>query len=224
MGHSRLQPGTNEPMNTTEAIRCALAIHDAGHSWEVDPEDVAKLLAAYDALTVPRCDAQGARPGRETLVHTICPHIKQWCDDVDVPDTTCKRCPATVHTSQGEGVQMCRLNAERAADAVLSLASVQAAPARDDLAEWKQAASVEAGLRREFLARAERLRLELEKIAWMDEFLDAHGAKVMMQIARDAVNEDERCSTGSEPSKQDFGPWTSPGREGGHFKPDEKMK
>ena len=105
-----------------------------------------------------------------------------------------------------------------------ALGDVQAAPARDDLAEWKQAASVEAGLRREFLARAERLRLELEKIAWMDEFLDAHGAKVMMQIARDAVNEDERCSTGSEPSKQDFGPWTSPGREGGHFKPDEKMK
>lgn len=40
-------------------------------------------------------------------------------------------------------------------------------------------------------ARAERLRLELEKIGWMDEFLDADGVRAMMQIARDAVNADE---------------------------------
>jgi hypothetical protein len=41
------------------------------------------------------------------------------------------------------------------------------------------------------LERAERLRLELEKIAWMDEFLDAEGARQMMQIARDAIQADE---------------------------------
>jgi hypothetical protein len=60
---------------------------------------------------------------------------------------------------------------------------------------WKQAAGVEAGLRREFLARAERLRLELEKIGWMDEFLDADGAKAMMNIAREAVEADEASVT-----------------------------
>ncbi|MFA6984605.1 MAG: hypothetical protein WC213_00165 [Arenimonas sp.] len=56
---------------------------------------------------------------RETLIHTICPHIKQWCDETDMP-TICEKCPATVKTSQGEGVQMCRLNAEKAADAILA--------------------------------------------------------------------------------------------------------
>lgn len=44
---------------------------------------------------------------------------------------------------------------------------------------------------RDEYARAERLRLELEKIGWMDEFLDAAGARAMMNIARDAVNADE---------------------------------
>lgn len=38
--------------------------------------------------------------------------------------------------------------------------------------------------------RAERLRLALEQIAWMDEFLDADGAKAMMSIAREAINND----------------------------------
>lgn len=46
-----------EPMNVTNSVRCALERHDAGHAWEVDSEDVAKLLAAYDRLTVPRSDA-----------------------------------------------------------------------------------------------------------------------------------------------------------------------
>ncbi len=59
--------------------------------------------------------------GREELIHTICPHIKQWCDDTDGVNVTCDKCPATVQTSQGDGVQMCRLNAEKAADAILSL-------------------------------------------------------------------------------------------------------
>lgn len=53
-------------------------------------------------------------------------------------------------------------------------------------------------------ARAERLRLELEKIAWMDEFLDADSAKAMMKIARKAVEVDERmgyrCITGRQES------------------------
>ena len=40
-------------------------------------------------------------------------------------------------------------------------------------------------------ARGERLRLELEKIGWMDEFLDADGARAMMNIAREAVQADE---------------------------------
>lgn len=40
-------------------------------------------------------------------------------------------------------------------------------------------------------ARADRLRLELEKIAWMDEFLDADGARAMMNIAREAIRNDE---------------------------------
>lgn len=48
----------------------------------------------------------------------------------------------------------------------------------------------EARYRDEF-KRAERLRLELEKIAWMDEFLDADSAKAMMGIAREAVRTDE---------------------------------
>lgn len=39
--------------------------------------------------------------------------------------------------------------------------------------------------------RAERLRLALEAIAWMDEFLDADGAKAMMNIAREALRNDE---------------------------------
>lgn len=38
--------------------------------------------------------------------------------------------------------------------------------------------------------RAERLRLALESIAWMDEFLDADGARAMMNIAREAINND----------------------------------
>ena len=42
--------------------------------------------------------------------------------------------------------------------------------------------------------RAERLRLELEKIGWMDEFLDADGARAMMNIARDAMNTDEELA------------------------------
>ncbi len=45
------------------------------------------------------------------------------------------------------------------------------------------------------LRRAETLRLELEKIAWMDEFLDAAGAREMMNIARDAVRADESTVT-----------------------------
>lgn len=39
--------------------------------------------------------------------------------------------------------------------------------------------------------RAERLRLALEQIAWMDEFLDADGARAMMNIAREAIRNDE---------------------------------
>jgi hypothetical protein len=39
--------------------------------------------------------------------------------------------------------------------------------------------------------RADKLRFALEQIGWMDEFLDADGAKAMLQIARNAVNEDE---------------------------------
>lgn len=75
--------------------------------------------AADEIERLSRCDAVT----REVLIHTICPHIKQWCDAEDVPDKTCQRCPATVQTSQGAGVQMCRLNAEAAADAVLALAT-----------------------------------------------------------------------------------------------------
>ncbi len=48
----------SEPMNLTNSVRCALARHDAGHAWEVDPEDVARLLADYDRLAVPRSDVQ----------------------------------------------------------------------------------------------------------------------------------------------------------------------
>ncbi len=44
--------------------------------------------------------------------------------------------------------------------------------------------------------RAERLRLALEQIGWMDEFLDADGARAMMQIARAAVNADEAVLNG----------------------------
>jgi hypothetical protein len=47
---------SDEPMNITEGIRCALARHDAGDTWDVDSEDVTRLLAAYDKLTAP---AQG---------------------------------------------------------------------------------------------------------------------------------------------------------------------
>jgi hypothetical protein len=44
------------------------------------------------------------------------------------------------------------------------------------------------------------LRFELEKIGWMDEFLDAAGAKAMMEIARDAVSDDEeRAALGAKP-------------------------
>jgi hypothetical protein len=39
--------------------------------------------------------------------------------------------------------------------------------------------------------RLDKLRLALERIGWMDEFLNAEGAKAMLRIARDAVNEDE---------------------------------
>lgn len=42
--------------------------------------------------------------------------------------------------------------------------------------------------------RVERLRLALEGIAWMDEFLeflDADGAKAMMNLAREAIRNDE---------------------------------
>jgi hypothetical protein len=41
------------------------------------------------------------------------------------------------------------------------------------------------------IERAEGLRIELEKIAWMDEFTDGPlGAKAMMNIAREAINKD----------------------------------
>lgn len=39
--------------------------------------------------------------------------------------------------------------------------------------------------------RAERLRLALEQIAWMDEFLDSDCARAMMNIAREALRNDE---------------------------------
>ncbi len=53
--------------------------------------------------------------------------------------------------------------------------------------------------------RAERLRLALEQIGWMDEFLDADGARAMMQIARAAVNADEAALDGDQttPSTHD---------------------
>lgn len=72
-------------------------------------------------MTPPRSDADNEGL-REVLIHTICPHIKRWCDETDDPVTTCENCPSTVQTSYGEGVQMCRLNAEAAADAILALA------------------------------------------------------------------------------------------------------
>ena len=73
-------------------------------------------------------------PDREVLIHTICPHIKRWSDGEGVPETPCAMCPATVQTSQGEGVQMCRLNAQRAADAVLALA----APLQDGVNQFEK--------------------------------------------------------------------------------------
>ena len=42
--------------------------------------------------------------------------------------------------------------------------------------------------------RCGRLRSALEKIGWLDEFLDADGAMAMMNMARDAVNADEQSS------------------------------
>lgn len=76
-------------------------------------------------MTASRSQPDGAALRREALIHAICPHIKQWCDAE--PDKTCAKCPATVQTSQGEGVQMCRLNAEEAADDVLALTAPQGA-------------------------------------------------------------------------------------------------
>lgn len=38
----------------------------------------------------------------------------------------------------------------------------------------------------------------------------------------DAIRALSRSSTATASPKPDFGPWTSPGREGGHFKPDDK--
>lgn len=60
---------------------------------------------------------------REEMIHTICPHIKRWCDetyDREPYPVVCKKCPAKVQTSEGEGVQMCRLNAEKAADDIIA--------------------------------------------------------------------------------------------------------
>lgn len=74
-----------------------------------------------------RCE-KAVTEAREALIHVICPHIKQWCDE-RWPDaaTVCEKCPATVQTSQGEGVQMCRLNAEKAIDNILSALRARAA-------------------------------------------------------------------------------------------------
>ena len=62
---------------------------------------------------------------------------------------------------------------------------------------------------RDEYARAERLRLALEEIGWMDEFLDADGAKAMMKIARSAVNAD----AAPLPSPQESGPNSSGDRK-----------
>lgn len=53
----------SEPMNITEPVRCALARSDAGYPLEIDHEDLAALLAAYDRLVVP---AQQTWKPRET--------------------------------------------------------------------------------------------------------------------------------------------------------------
>jgi hypothetical protein len=42
--------------------------------------------------------------------------------------------------------------------------------------------------------RIEKLRFALEQIGCTHEFLDADGAKMMLRIARNAVNEDEANS------------------------------
>jgi hypothetical protein len=80
------------------------------------------FIAAVAALRSQGASGELRQDGIEALIHAICPHIKQWCDETDMP-TVCNKCPATVKTSQGQGVQMCRLNAEAAAKDVLALAS-----------------------------------------------------------------------------------------------------
>lgn len=58
-------------------------------------------------------------PDREALIHTICPHIRQYSDSHWQGNHACLQCPATVKISQGDAVQRCRRDAEGAADDVI---------------------------------------------------------------------------------------------------------
>ena len=58
----------------------------------------------------------------------------------------------------------------------------------DDLEEWKQAASVEAGLRRELKVENERLRKALYEIIALDHNNHGDGASRATVIARNAVH------------------------------------
>jgi hypothetical protein len=63
-----------EPMNISEPIRAALERHAAGEPFEVDPDEVEKLLADYDRRTMP--------PAQEThtdLVSRIADFVEPFC-------------------------------------------------------------------------------------------------------------------------------------------------
>lgn len=64
-------------------------------------------------------------------------------------------------------------------------------PSRSELADWKQAAGVEAGLRREFLARANKAEAEIERLrAFVLKLADmAHDAFVDGSDETEALSE-----------------------------------
>lgn len=84
-------------------------------------DEIERLRAAHLLGTV-------GREAREEIAWAICPSIREYSCGEGV-DSTCLRCPETIHTAEGVGIQACRHSANVAADAILALRPALPAPA-----------------------------------------------------------------------------------------------
>lgn len=98
--------------------------------------DKLEALHKEAATALTELTASLTQDQRAEIAWAICPSIREYSCGEDA-DPACKRCPGTVETSEGPGIQACRHAADVAADRVLALrtAAVTALQPQDKRAE-----------------------------------------------------------------------------------------